>query len=313
MKRKYIIYKNDLKFRESREIDEERVDWKANDIKNIMNVDHDLPEYRFAECFESDYYSLDFTELKRAQNFNLEHLFETIACYNKNMLYAKLKCLFMAGNKISNRLDLSPFKSLVCIDLDNNNLTSIIIPETVEELSCCKNNLTKLPGSNNIKRIRASYNKIDAIPLYKNLHTLEIDNNVVKEYDLPGKLEKLVIHDNPLIRIGNNSKLDYLDISDTEIASFPNFCNLKHIVCNGCKNLRYLPDMKMIEFIETVKTPIDKLQYFENFKVILIQMNLTRNISSKYKREGIKIKTQNQIYVCISRDDVTFNLNNENT
>jgi hypothetical protein len=57
-----------------------------------------------------------------------------------------------------------------------------------------------------------------------------------------------------------------------------------------------------LEFIEIIETPIKRLSYFENFDIILLSVNLTNKISSKYNHIANAIITQKGSIVSISKN-----------
>jgi len=166
--KKYIIYSNDLKYIENRNINFADVDFTKNNISHKIHINHDSIDYRYLECEQHKYFSLDFTSIKLTQMPILKNNFLNI------------KCLFLANNSLDNNLDLSHLKNLISIDIDNNKISNLILSNSIEEISAQHNLLQNIYAYPNLKRLKISYNKIKLIPQYSKLEILEANNNQIK-------------------------------------------------------------------------------------------------------------------------------------
>ncbi len=244
MEKKYIIYKNDLKFKNERNINFDKIDWEQNDIKHLIKIDHDSLEYRINESKNTNYNDFD-------------------------------------------------------LELMNLN----IIPDSLVELSICKNNLTEFISNNKIKRLKISNNKIKKLVVSNNIEILEANNNLINDYDFSNfkKLNKLIIYSNPLSSIKFPPECTYIDLSETNINYIDNLYKIEHLVLNKCINIKNLPLSDNLKTLEIIETPIDKLYFYNNYELILLQLNLTQNVSSKYKKSNANIQIRKNTFLVISK------------
>ncbi len=293
MEKKYIIYKNDLKFKNERNINFDKIDWEQNDIKHLIKIDHDSLEYRINESKNTNYNDFDL----ELMNLNI------IPDMIKNNIFLNLKHLFLSNNNLSDSIDLSFLKSLEILDLTNNNITKIIIPDSLVELSICKNNLTEFISNNKIKRLKISNNKIKKLVVSNNIEILEANNNLINDYDFSNfkKLNKLIIYSNPLSSIKFPPECTYIDLSETNINYIDNLYKIEHLVLNKCINIKNLPLSDNLKTLEIIETPIDKLYFYNNYELILLQLNLTQNVSSKYKKSNANIQIRKNTFLVISK------------
>ena len=294
MDKKYVIYQNDLKHRNMTKLDINKIDWTQNDIRHLYNVNHDTIEYRLHEASKDNYHHIDLT------NLNLKNLPIEI---ENNLFYNNLLHLFISNNNIKGKINLSNFKKIESIDIDSNEIDEIILPESLRELSISNNKLKYIKCNKNLMRIKCSNNLLDKIDLNMNLEICVFDNNKLTSLNMSNlnKCKKVIIYNNPLQILLTPTCLNYLDVSETLINELNDCDNLTHLVANKCNNLKNLPKYKNIEFIEVIDTPIDKLYFYEKYKLILIQLNLTKNISKKYKENNALIQIRNNILLTISK------------
>jgi hypothetical protein len=295
LRNKYIIYKNDLKYRDSRNLDINKIDWDQNNIKHLYDINHDSLEYRYKEYKKNN---IDFD----LEGMNLTQLPTIILTQPEKFI--NLKHLFMSQNNLSGELDLTQLINLELVDVDNNKLVNIKLPNNIQEISAKYNCLESVPRLPNAIRVRLSHNNINNLNnLNHRVNILELDNNKINSLDLfdYNNLQHLAIFNNPLTKINLSPSVTYVDLSETKITNIDNLYNISHLVANDCKNLIELPKSKIIKNIELVNTPVDKLYYYDNYELILIQLNLTKNISSKYKTSGANMQIRKNILLVISR------------
>ena len=155
----YPVYKTDFKFKQYRNL-------KPEDYKRvIIDEDMDSINYRMKECKESNYTSLDLS------NLNLKEIPDIIP---KNLKY-----LFISNNKLTSLKKLVNLKYLEVLDCSSNKLTSLkYIPNTTE-LNCRNNlliNIDDLINCNRLTKLDCSHNNIhNIIPL----NSLELLNVVI--------------------------------------------------------------------------------------------------------------------------------------
>ena len=291
--KKYVIYQNDLKFRNNRNLDETKIDWNQNNIKHLYNINHDTLEYRIKESDENKNNEIDLRELKL---INIPNELKTTKFMN-------ISHLFLSNNNLSEFIDISIFKNLLSVDLDNNNIKKIKLPTELKECSINNNALLSLELNKNLIRLRASNNKLEDIILSDNLEIVELDNNRIKNINIDNlkSLEKLIIFSNPLDNINITDSLNYIDISETNITQLNLSDNIISVVANSCKNLKEITKSKSLQNLELINSPVDKLYYYDNFELIILQLNTTKNVSKKYKENNANIQIRQNILLVISR------------
>ena len=298
--KKYVIYQNDLKFRNQRLLDESKIDWNQNNIKHLYGVDHDSLEYRIKDSDNNKNIEIDLREMK------LNNIPNEI----KSNKFINLSHLFLSNNNLTGYLDFSMFKNLITLDLDSNDITKIKLPENLSELSINNNKLEYIECNKKLLRLKASNNNIANISIETNIEILELDNNKIEKLNIDklNKLERLIIFCNPIKNIKLSSNLTYLDISETNIDNIDYISSdrLIHLVANSCINLKILPRLKELKILEIINTPIDKLFFYENFELIILQFNLTKNISTKYKENGANIQIRKNTLLVISRSHINI-------
>lgn len=293
--KKYIIYNNDLKFRDNRKLNFNDIDITKNNIRHKININHDTIEYRLTECESHGFFILDFSQLKLIEFPKLSQKFITISC------------LFLEGNQIKGKLDVSTLKNLISIDIDNNEINELILPNYIEEISCQNNKLTKLDLYPNLKRLNICHNKFNSVQNYLKLEILEADDNLITELSEYQNLIRLIIFNNPLQKLTLNNKLKYVDLSETKIKQLNTSNNIEHLVANYCLELTELPDFNNLKSLELMGTKLNKLRFYKNFEIIIFQINLIEHISSKYKSTNANFQLRNNKMLCISKGDIEFN------
>jgi Leucine-rich repeat (LRR) protein len=113
--KKYIIYENDLKFREHRNLNINKIDWSQNDIKHLFNTNYDSFEYRLYEFKKNKEEYLDLELMKITDIIFL--------CNDK---YLNLRYLFLSNNNLSGIIDLSKMKNLEILDCNHNKIEKLI-------------------------------------------------------------------------------------------------------------------------------------------------------------------------------------------
>jgi len=292
--KKYVIYQNDLKFRSSRNLDDNKIDWEQNNIKHLYNVNHDTIDYRINE-FKKNNSDLDLEDL------NLISIPKEI--YNNN-LFKNIKHLFLSNNSLEGNLNISMCSILELLNIDNNKISSLEVNNTLLELSCNNNNICVFPNLPNIKRLRGSNNNISSINnINKKCEIIELDNNKITNVDLSyfTNIKRLILFRNPINNILLSPFILYADLSETNINKLDDIYNIEHLVLNTCKNLKELPKSNKLKILEIIETPIQKLYFYNNFELILLQLNITKNISSKYKEIDANMQIRKNVILVISK------------
>ena len=295
MEKKIIIYENDLKFKKYRQIDfsSNLIEFASDDIKSKSTQNLDTLKYRMNEAMKNNFMMIDLSHLSLShlnEIFKLEH-------------YENCEILFLNNNKLSGFIDFSKFCNLKVLDIQSNNIELLRLPSTLIELSASDNSIEILQSDlPNLERLVINNNNIKILEEYKNLELLECAINKIEIIKFFPKIKKIIAPNNPLKSIAQLQFISYLDIAECSIEEIPIFPNLKHLVASNTKLTEINPSMINLEFIEIIGTPIKRLSYFENFDIILLSVNLTKSISSKYKNVSNAIITQKGSIVSISKN-----------
>jgi Leucine-rich repeat (LRR) protein len=290
-KKKYDVYRNDIKYKIHREIDPKKAVWDKN-IKNDFNKDTDNIEYRLEESKNENYESVDLSHM----NSNcFEELFNhNIFNDNKH----KIQHIFATSsniNNISNKIiELDNLKTL---DISNNQLKELpLLPNTIEELIINDNNIKiikqKLP---NLKRLNATNNNILHINFGTKLESIYLTNNPIREIPSLSKLYFLDISNTLVDNLFILNNLKYLYAINTKIKNISNMKKLIELDCSHSyvENISNLPNL---ENLIIVKSNIKKIDYMNKLECIKFHQNDNIKLSSKYKCKYVK-KNKNNVIV----------------
>ena len=295
MEKKIIIYENDLKFKHNRKIDfsSNLIEFASDDIKSKSTQNLDTVEYRMNEAKKHNFMMIDLSHL------SLSHINQIF----KSEHYQNCEILFLNNNHLSVFVDFTQFVNLKVLDIQSNNIESLKLPNTIIELSASDNSIEILQlNLPNLERLLINNNNIKILEEYPNLELLECATNKIEIIKFFPKIKKIITHNNPLKSITCLPLLSYLDIAECPIEQIPSFTNLKHLVASNTKLTKINPSMINFQFIEIIGTPIKRVSYFENFDCILLSVNLTNKISSKYNIIASALITHKGSIVCISKN-----------
>jgi hypothetical protein len=190
-------------------INSPKVIFDNEEIRNNINTNSLSIDYRLKECKKNSSTSLDLSlmNIKREDIFTL------------NIDYSKILYLFLNDNNLSGEINLSKFSNLEVLDIENNNITKILVPQCLKELVINNNKLTELPSNINPIRLKANKNNLSILPEeYTNIENLELSYNNITKINKRTKLRRLIIDSNPIEIVESLESLTYLDISDTNQA-----------------------------------------------------------------------------------------------
>jgi Leucine-rich repeat (LRR) protein len=295
VKKKYLVYHNDIKYKDHRNLDSERIIWYKNYLKDLYeNEDLDSLDYRLYECESTGMINLDLN------NMDL-NTFPDIPLKYKE----KIKCLFIAENDLEIIPDLNEFKSLEILEISNNKIYEIgLLPISLIELSCKNNKLFSLPSAAscpNLQRLDCSGNQIVEIPYYEKLKILMCSQNRISTIPNLINLEKLICCNNAINYIAKCDKLKNLDCSFNKLIKLENYENLVDLVCSN-NNITELISYKKLEFLEIFQTNIKCIPFMENLSELYCNKDLVKFISNKYVSE------RNITYTIHKENMIQFNI-----
>lgn len=275
--KKYIVYQNDLKHKNRRNLNESQIIWNDDDVyKLYREVNCDTLKYRLEECEKNNFTILDLSGMELPCIPNLpQHI-------KKNIKY------FFANENNLSSVSFDDYEKIEVIDLSNNNLETIHVPNSIVELNCKNNKLTSLPDKNiltNIQRIDCSNNSIENIPDYDSIKKIICSHNKISI--IGGCVaEHIACDNNNIVDISDNKNLKYLDCSNNRLTSLKSYHNLTDLICND-NNISQLNEFKNIKYLELIRTKIENIPYFKTLQELL--SDTVKNISKQYiEKRNIK-------------------------
>jgi hypothetical protein len=293
---KYIVYKNDLKYKKNRRIDPNRAIWSTNNLEKEYNdIDHDSIKYRIEEWKKSSYKILDLSnmELKGEYNFNLFY----DKYLSKIQKYTTFLCL--SDNKLCNTIDLREFKNLDVLDIRCNKIKKLIIPDSLTELNCDNNEIEEINFVDSLQFIDCANNKIKSIKSLPKLERLSIYKNIITNLEDYPKLTHLDCSENPIEKVGKMYSLEYFDCGKTKIKELYKelYPNLEILMINNTK-IKNIPIFNKLITLEMLETNIKHLDYLPNLKDIYCD-SVFDSMSDKYNKENIKVSYHKGKYLTI--------------
>lgn len=282
---KYIVTKNDLKFKDSFNINLKNAIWDCESTECGFNDDkHDPLTYRIQECRNNNYKYIDLSKLKLSFIPDLRKYSD----YNKIL---NIEYLFINDNNLTS-LNVSQFKNLTVIDISNNNISELpYLPNMLEELACENNMIKYITDHNKLKILLCSNNKMTEIGNYSQLKTLSCDKNNIQNMKSYNQLEKLECFDNPITNISNQKQLKYIDCSNTKLNKLPCLENVEVMVLNNTNIDDVDGCPKLIELAMS-NTKIDKIRYFPLLKCISCKKDQDIMLSNKYDHDKLKFRNE---------------------
>lgn len=267
-KEKPLIYKNDLKFNET--IDIESSDWDNDDVKDMYNTykKKSKIELRIKDSELEAYEYLDLSNLC----LNDKVLCELIELPIIINILQKIKFLDISSNKLTTVPSvIYNYKNIIYMNFSNNKISGIINNNNIIELSCENN---KIEGVNSI-----SITKLSA------------SNNAITSIHVPN-IEILIINSNAINKIDGYNCLTYLECIDNNITSIANMPQLTEIYISN-NQLKDIENMNKLKILNCINNPIKKIKYIKSIDTILCS---TPYVSSRYKIKSInKVNTTNYL------------------
>lgn len=267
-KEKPLIYKNDLKFNET--IDIESSDWDTDDVKDMYNTykKKSKIELRIKDSELEAYEYLDLSNLC----LNDKVLCELIELPIIINILQKIKFLDISSNKLTTVPDaIYNYKNIIYMNFSNNKISGIINNNNIIELSC-ENNKIEGINSTSITKLSAS-------------------NNAITSIHVPN-IEILIINSNAINKIDEYNNLTYLECIDNNITCIANMPQLTEIYISN-NQLKDIENMNKLKVLNCINNPIKKIKYLKSIDTILCS---TPYVSSRYKIKSInKVNTTNYL------------------
>lgn len=280
--KKYVVYENDLKFKNMQNIDPDKAEWYDDSLKELFGKDFDTVKARLKECKNGGFNYLDLSRL------NLEKM-PKLTGYTYYDQLIKIKYLFLNDNNLTEcGPRLNDFESLEVLDISHNKIENITyLPLTLTEFICHNNELQILQSHDKIKILDCMNNKIQTIGTYPNLKDLICINNNLKILQSYPSVERIICKQNPIETIENQPKLKLLDCSETKVKDkLDGMPNLTGLICNFT-GIIDITSLKLLESLEIVGCSMN-IPYIRTLKCLLCEnAKDTIQISKKYKIKNI--------------------------
>jgi hypothetical protein len=287
--RKYQVYRNDIKYKQHKEIDASRAEWD-NDVKrDFQTKDTDSLDYRLEMCEKENYETLDMASMK---NDCFLKLFE-------HKIFPKIKDrimhIFAYECDITEIPDLTCFSQLQTLDLSRNKLRKLpLLPESLEELIVNNNKITTLDQNlPKLLRFDGTNNRFNHIIFSDALERIHVKNNPITKLRAFNNLHYLDISYTKINKIDSMPRLKYLDMSHTEIISLPSLPMIEQLLCNESK-LNDISNISSLQCLEIINTNVSRIHYIKNLITLLYHESNPIILSQKYKMLNVK-KNKNNI------------------
>jgi hypothetical protein len=288
-KTKYPVYRNDIKFKQHRNVDPSRAVW-SEDVKNdFHNKDTDSIEYRIEECAREKDTMLDLSHMD-------EKCFDDLFKNKKFLsIISKVQHLFAKDCKLRKLPNLKCMTGLLTLDISCNKITELPeLPLSIEELIVNDNRLTLINNNMpNLLRFNCDNNNIKQITFSPTLQRIHVVKNPINEIPDLKELYYLDASSTQIKHIGSFPKLKHLSVSSTKITTIKNLESLEYLQCNS-SDVKYISNIPKIQSIEMVDTQIDCLPFMQQlYRVTYTQSNRFK-LSKKYKIHNVK-KNKNNV------------------
>lgn len=288
--RKYIVYKNDLKFKDQRNLNPQKIEWNNDNLESIYyNQNLDTIHYRLEECEKNNFDYLD-----------LSHLYLKEIPLLSSKITKPIKYLFLNNNNLSNLKNIEQFTNLQVLDISNNSITTVdYLPKTINELCCKYNFIDKITSCRNLKILDCTNNKLVQLEEFMNLEILFCSENNLNILPYYPKLKKLVCKNNNLREINSFTELVYLDCSFNNITQIRYCPKLKDLLCRDNKLTGIPNNMNSLKYIEMYNNKFTEIYYYPNLKELYCDIDGIEKVPVEYKDKILDTKVYRDKYLII--------------
>lgn len=292
--RKYSVYRSDIKFGKYCEIDPTRAIWDESVKQDYLNKKIDSIEYRLEEC-----------KMEKNETLDISHMNEncfTLLLNNPIFITIKDKIQYLCATNCGLKYlpDLSMMRSLIMLDISNNEITELSnLPTSLEELNVMNNRLKKIENNlPQLKRFNGTNNNISIFNYPEILESAYFKNNPIQYIPQLNYLYYLDISSTNITKIHPFKSLKYLDCSHTMINVVPKANMLEHLLCNESQ-IKDISALTNLHWIEMINSKIIKIHYMKYLQGLTYHNDNQINISNSYKIFNMK-KNKNNI------NEITF-------
>jgi Leucine-rich repeat (LRR) protein len=286
---KYIVYKNDLKYKKHRNLNKQKIYWDDNETENMDNINCDTLDYRINECVQKNNSILDLKYLELNKYPNITNI-------NKEYL----KYLFISGNELLHLPNLNELINLEVLDCSENKLCQLInLPKKLIELDCSRNeltNITAIINCNNLEKINCSYNEITEIPSHIKLLILACNNNKLKFVSNMDSLQKLYCSNNMIKIIQKLKNIKFIECYNNSLKKINKFELLEELYCYN-NNIIEIKAMPLLTALECYDNNIKILPFMVKLKRVTCDYHKLEQIGEKYEIGNISINNGTYLFI----------------
>ncbi len=200
--------------------------------------------------------------------------------------FINLKVIGFPNNNVTTA-DLTGLDKLQIISVDNNQLTSLILPTNVSSLNILyarNNQLTSLiipPALDTIEELLLSYNQLTTLDLsgVNRMLNVYVDHNQLTSFGLPPTADYVHCEHNQLTTVGTLQAAIRFNCGNNQLDSLTVTGNVARVECDS-NQLQYLNVGNSIDTIFCQNNQLDSLIFLQSSSVHYINCsdNLIRNI-----------------------------------
>jgi hypothetical protein len=292
--KKYVVYRNDIKYKKHRNIDMSRAIWNDDVKKDFQEKDTDAIDYRIEECKHEKSETIDLTHMDK-------YCFEQLFSHQSfSSIKKTLQHIFAKDSELRSIPDLLSVNNLQTLDISCNKLKELgNLPESLEELIVNDNKLINIDVHlPKLKRFNGSNNMIEKFNYSNSLERLHLQNNPINMIPKLTNLYFLDISNTKITEIYSMPKLKYLDICNTEINIVPAMPALESLLCNN-SSVSDISSINTIYSLEIINSKIKCIHFMPNLNSIRYHDSDKIKLSQRYK---ILYQKQNKLLI----NEITF-------
>lgn len=291
--KKYVVYRNDIKYKKHRNIDINKAIWN-DDVKiDFLEKNTDMIEYRLEECKREKYNLLDLS------NMPCDEVMKIFTNDEFRRIEKKIQHMFINNSELTELPDLTTMTSLLTLDISSNNILILPqLPGTIEELIANNNKLTTISQVYpNLKRFDIAKNNVDNIIYSPNIESLKIYENPIKTIIQLNKVKFMDISDTNILKIFPFPELNWLECVNTKIQHIPRMPKLETLLCQ--RSMISMIDIQpSIKTIEIVGSKVCTLDYMKTLETLVVSHDDNEQkmvkLSNKYKMKVYR-KNKNNV------------------
>jgi Leucine-rich repeat (LRR) protein len=292
--RKYMVYRNDIKYKKYRDIDPERAIWESEEVRDdFMKKDTDAIDYRVSECIREKYTMLDLSHMTETC------VIELISHKEFPKIRDEVLHVFINNSQLMNIPDLDCFKKIRTLDLGNNELKKLPrLSETIRELNFRDNKIVHVPILPHLEILVGDNNNIEEITLPLKIKIASIANNPLKKIhgEYFSNLEELDINRTNMENITfKTKKLKKLNCEKTKIKTIPKMDDLKILMCDN-SFVEDISSLNHLEELYQVGSNITRLHYIPTLKCLTFDKKKNALKMSKYYKVRFANKNKDSIF-----------------